>query len=169
NRPAAELAEILQKVLATDAQQSGPANPSGVAPRFEPATVASSAPSNRLGTGLGTATASAGLGTGTLSMGGASRARPFSPALAVQRPASDAGSAGAAYRAGAAKVVVDEQMHTLVIQTVPTEYQRILHILRRLDVPATEIMLEGTIAEVTLTDELKFGLKWFFEKGNHRL
>jgi general secretion pathway protein D len=79
------------------------------------------------------------------------------------------GSGGVAYRAGAAKVVVDEQMHTLVIQTVPTEYQRILRILRHLDVPGTQVMLEGTIAEVTLTDELKFGLKWFFEKGHHSL
>ena len=170
NRPAAELAEILHKVLATDAQQQpGAANPPSVAPRYEPGTVASPAPSNRMGTGLGGGTAVAGLGTGTLAAGGASRTGPFSAAQTAQRPASDAGSAGASYRAGAAKVVVDEQMHTLVIQTVPSEYQRILHVLRRLDVPTTEIMLEGTIAEVTLTDELKFGLKWFFEKGNHRL
>ena len=83
-------------------------------------------------------------------------------------PRQDAGAAaGAAYRAGAAKVVVDEQMHTLVIQTVPTEYQRILRILRRIDVAGTQIMIEAAIAEVTLTDELKFGVKWFFEKGNH--
>jgi len=168
NRPAAELAEILHKVLATDAQpQSGTANPGGVAPRFEPATtVASPAPSNRTG-GLGGGTVTAGLGAGGPAGGGASRTGLFSQR--GQRPASDAGAAGDSYRAGAAKVVVDDQMHTLVIQTVPTEYQRILHILRRLDVPATQIMLEGTIAEVTLTDELKFGLKWFFEKGNHSL
>jgi general secretion pathway protein D len=58
-------------------------------------------------------------------------------------------------------------MHTLVVQTVPTEYQRILRILRRIDVAGTQIMIEASIAEVTLTDELKFGVKWFFEKGNH--
>jgi general secretion pathway protein D len=58
-------------------------------------------------------------------------------------------------------------MHTLVIQTMPTEYQRILRILRRLDVAGTQIMIEASIAEVTLTDELKFGVKWFFEKGHH--
>ena len=54
-----------------------------------------------------------------------------------------------------------------MIQTVPTEYQRIARILRRLDVAGTQIMIEASIAEVTLTDELKFGVKWFFEKGNH--
>src|SRR5260370_40524622 len=83
-------------------------------------------------------------------------------------PRQDAGAAAAAaYRAGAAKVVVDEQMHTLVIQTVPTEYQRILRILRRIDVAGTQIMIQASIAQVTLTDELKVGLKRFFEKGKH--
>ncbi len=60
-------------------------------------------------------------------------------------------------------------MHTLVIQTVPSEYQRILRVLRRLDVAGTQVIIEASIAEVTLTDELKFGVKWFFEKGNHSL
>jgi general secretion pathway protein D len=165
NRAAAELAEILHKVLATDAQ-SGGGGPGGVAPRLEPATVASPASSVRTGTGLGTGTASAGLGTGTALGGGASRTSLFTSAQMT--PRQDAGAAAAAaYRAGAAKVVVDEQMHTLVIQTVPTEYQRILRILRRIDVAGTQIMIEAAIAEVTLTDELKFGVKWFFEKGNH--
>src|SRR5262249_57609249 len=86
NRPAAELAAILQKVLATDAQQPGAANPAGVAPRFEPATVASPAPSNRMGTGLGAATASPGLGTGTVATGGASPTGLFSTAPPAHRP-----------------------------------------------------------------------------------
>ena len=166
NRPAAELAEVLHKILATDAQQSGGASPGSVAPRLEPATVASPATSVRPGAGLGTS--AAGLGMGTAVGGGASRSGLF--ASAQTAPRQDAGAAGASsYRAGAAKVVVDEQMHTLVIQTVPTEYQRILRILRRLDVAGTQVMIEASIAEVTLTDELKFGVKWFFEKGNHSL
>jgi general secretion pathway protein D len=165
NRPAAELAEVLQKVLATDAQQSGAPSPTGVAPRFDPGTVASPAQASRTGVGLG-ATAVAGLGAGSAAAGGMSRTSLFSTAQAT-RPASDASSGSFAYRAGPAKVVVDEPMHTLVIQTAPPEYQRILRILRRLDVAGTQIMIEASIAEVTLTDELKFGVKWFFEKGHH--
>src|SRR5215831_4745922 len=164
NRPAAELAEILHKVLATD-PQSGGGSPGGVAPRLEAATVTSPASSVRTGTGLGIGTASAGLGTGTALGGGLSRTSMFSSAQTT--PRQDAGAAAAAYRAGAAKVVVDDQMHALVIQTVPTEYQRILRILRRIDVAGTQIVIEASIAEVTLTDELKFGVKWFFEKGHH--
>jgi general secretion pathway protein D len=169
NRPAGELADVLHKILASDAQ-SGGGGPGGVAPRLEPATVASSASTGRTGfgtsgTGMGSGTSSmAGLGGGFAGAGGgASRSSMFSSA----QTAPSAATAAVSYRAGAAKVVVDEPMHTLVIQTVPSEYQRILRILRRLDVAGTQVIIEASIAEVTLTDELKFGVKWFFEKGNH--
>ena len=38
--------------------------------------------------------------------------------------------------------------------------------LRRLDVPPLQVLIEATIAEVTLNDELKYGLEWFFSSGN---
>jgi general secretion pathway protein D len=167
NRSAAELADVLHKVLASDAQ-SGGGSPGGVAPRLEPATVASPASTGRTGTGFGTSATGLGGGTGIAGLGGgASRSSMFSSGQTAQR--TDAAAAASSYRAGAAKIVVDEPMHTLVIQTVPSEYQRILRILRRLDVAGTQIMIEASIAEVTLTDELKFGVKWFFEKGNHSI
>jgi general secretion pathway protein D len=171
NRPAAELADVLHKILATDAQ-SGGASPGGVAPRLEPTTVASPASTGRTGTGFGTSATGLGGGTGIAGLGGGgggglSRSSMFSSAQNTSR--ADAGAAASSYRAGAAKIVVDEAMHTLVIQTVPSEYQRILRILRRLDVAGTQVIIEASIAEVTLTDELKFGVKWFFEKGNHSI
>jgi general secretion pathway protein D len=58
-------------------------------------------------------------------------------------------------------------MHTLVIETMPSEYKRIERILRRLDVAGTQIMIEVSVLEVDLTDELRFGVQWFFQKGNH--
>jgi general secretion pathway protein D len=155
---------VLHKILATDAQAGG----GGVAPRLEPATVALPAQS-RTGTGLGTSTAGLGAGTGVTGLGagtatgGTSRTGLFSSAQSAPSTAT----AAASYRAGAAKIVVDEPMHTLVIQTVPSEYQRILRILRRLDVAGTQVIIEASIAEVDLTDELQFGVQWFFEKGNH--
>jgi general secretion pathway protein D len=164
NRPAAELANLLQKILSTDEQPPTAAPAGGTAPRFEPATAVSSAPSGRdprmsaIPTSVGGRPAS-GLATG----GGSSRM----VAAPQARGPAEAGQTGAAFRAGGSKVVVDEQKHALVIQTVPPEYDRILRILRRLDVVATQVMLEAAIAEVTLTDELKFGLKWFFEKRHN--
>jgi general secretion pathway protein D len=39
--------------------------------------------------------------------------------------------------------------------------------LESVDISPTQVMIEATIAEVTLNDELKFGVRWFFEKGKH--
>ena len=42
-------------------------------------------------------------------------------------------------------------------------------ILERIDVMPNQVLLEATIAEVRLTDELSMGLRWFFQMGNHQL
>jgi general secretion pathway protein D len=161
NRPAAELAGILQKVLATK-DETASSGPAGVAPRFEPATVVSPPSPARDGR-VSVSTTGAALETGRT--GG--RSRPVLSSQVQGGPRSGPDSGASTYWAGDAKIVVDEQRHALVIQTVPSEYQRIRRILRHLDMPATQVMLEAAIAEVTLTDELKFGLKWFFEKRHN--
>jgi general secretion pathway protein D len=38
-------------------------------------------------------------------------------------------------------------------------------VLTEVDVMPPQVLIEATIAEVTLTDDLKFGVRWFFEKG----
>ena len=155
NRPATELAGILHKMLATDGQGSPAApGPGGVAPRFEQATATSPPSAGR--------ELRPTLASGT---GGLSRQFGSSQASGTSRPTAEAGAT--AYRAGAAKVVVDEQKHALVIQTAPGEYRRILRILRHLDTPASQVMIEAAIAEITLTDELKLGVKWFFENRHN--
>ena len=32
-----------------------------------------------------------------------------------------------------------------------------------------QVLLEATIAEVRLKDDLKMGVRWFFQAGNHQL
>jgi general secretion pathway protein D len=38
--------------------------------------------------------------------------------------------------------------------------------LRRLDVQPVQVLIEATIIEVQLRDELQYGVRWFFESGN---
>ena len=38
-------------------------------------------------------------------------------------------------------------------------------ILARIDVAPSQVLLEATIAEITLNDELKLGMRWFFERN----
>lgn len=66
-------------------------------------------------------------------------------------------------------VVADEENNALLISTTAREYKRIEQILRQLDVLPTQVFLETVIAEVTLNDELEFGVRFFFESGGFAL
>ena len=44
-----------------------------------------------------------------------------------------------------------------------------IQILDRIDVAPNQVLLEATIAEVRLNDDLKMGVRWFFQAGNHQL
>jgi len=66
-------------------------------------------------------------------------------------------------------VVADEENNALLISTTAKNYRRIEQILRQLDVRPTQVLIEVVIAEVTLNDELKFGLRWAIQKGGLRL
>ncbi|MER9843844.1 type II secretion system secretin GspD [Mesorhizobium australicum] len=68
-----------------------------------------------------------------------------------------------------ATVVADVENNALLIQTTARDYGRIEHILTKLDVLPTQVMLEAVIAEVTLDDQLKYGLRWFFENGGTKV
>lgn len=67
------------------------------------------------------------------------------------------------------RVVVDDANNALLIMATPSEYKRIARILQRIDVFPNQVLLEAVIAEVSLKDELKFGLRWYFEKNNHSI
>ncbi len=62
-------------------------------------------------------------------------------------------------------IIADETNNTILISATAAEVKRIRRILTQVDVMPNQVLLEATIAEVTLNDELKFGLRWFFEKG----
>ena len=47
----------------------------------------------------------------------------------------------------------------------PYEYQKIERILTKLDVVATQVLIEASIVEVTLTDDLQYGLEWAFDNN----
>ncbi|MGI9501592.1 MAG: secretin N-terminal domain-containing protein, partial [Geminicoccaceae bacterium] len=64
------------------------------------------------------------------------------------------------------KIVADEGNNSLLIKAPPKEYRKIEAALRELDRPPLQVLLEATIAEVTLTDKLRYGVQWFFDTGN---
>lgn len=67
------------------------------------------------------------------------------------------------------RVVADDGNNSLLIYASPTEFQRIGNLLERLDLMPSQVMIEATIAEVTLNDELSYGLRWFFENAESQI
>lgn len=62
-----------------------------------------------------------------------------------------------------ARIVADEVNNSLVIYATTREYKKIESALRRLDVMPSQILIEASILEVSLTGELSYGLEWYFD------
>jgi general secretion pathway protein D len=65
-------------------------------------------------------------------------------------------------------IVADEKNNALVIFARPRDYKMIEAMIQRLDVVPLQVLIEATIAEVTLNDTLQFGLQWFFSKASSK-
>lgn len=56
--------------------------------------------------------------------------------------------------------VVDERRNTIIFQGDPQRWRGIQSVLARLDQPARQVLIEVTVAEVTLGDEISSGVEW---------
>ena len=62
--------------------------------------------------------------------------------------------------------VVDERANALIFHTSGAEYQSIMPLIDKLDVLPRQVMLDITIAEVTMSGEFKYGVEWAFKNGD---
>ncbi len=69
----------------------------------------------------------------------------------------------------ATRIVASDSTNTLLIHATHAEYQRVLGMLHRLDVPPRQVLVEATIIEVSLNDELRYGVQYFLEEGDTRI
>jgi general secretion pathway protein D len=63
---------------------------------------------------------------------------------------------------GNIRIIADEIKNSLVILATTAEYRMIEATLKKLDSMPLQVLIEVTIAEVTLNDDLQYGLQWFF-------
>ena len=63
------------------------------------------------------------------------------------------------------RIVSDDYNNSLLVYATPYEYQKVERILTKLDVVATQVLIEASIVEVTLTDDLQYGLEWAFDNN----
>jgi len=94
-----------------------------------------------------------------------SRRRPA--VYPLQTTATSAEGGGAA-TTSQVRVVADDARNAIIVWGNDNEQNDMAQLIARLDTTPVQVLLEATIAEVTLTDELNFGLRWFFEGGSAR-
>ena len=102
-----------------------------------------------------------------LTMGSASTA-PASTQPGSTQPTTGTAAATAANANNNrhSSIMVDESRNALIYRGDPAEWQRLLPLIRQMDMAARQVMIEVTIAEVTLDDSTQFGVNWL-AKDSH--
>ena len=158
NRQAKELVEVLNSIFAGNGDAEEGAQP--LPPVQRAAVRTANADSAQLETGVAPPDRFA-----IVSASGAAP-KTFEPFSNV--PLGASGGDSAAFGAGGPggsriKIVADPSQNALLILATHTDYKRIERIIANLDIIPNQVLIEATIAEVTLNDDLKFGVRWFLQ------
>jgi general secretion pathway protein D len=63
-------------------------------------------------------------------------------------------------------IIADRENNALLIMASPQDYRGIEAVIQQLDVPPRQVLIDATIAEVTLSDDLDYGVRWFLQQNN---
>lgn len=165
NGRALDLANLLNETLGTGTVGTSRRGSRDVAPGREVSRLSSRA--SRPSTGV------------PLSSPGQQQSTQMQPMLARQgrRQAEDSATsppplpAGPGQAPGASapppiRITADEVNNLLLINASPAEYRRIANVLREIDRPPLQVMINATIVEVTLNDSLRYGVQVFLKGKN---
>jgi len=98
------------------------------------------------------------------------KAEPDKPAAAPSAPAPPAAGGGSETGSGAIRgevgITVDEVRNALIIKALPRDYQIIENVLVRIDIMPRQVLIEATIAEITLDETTDLGIEWTFDNIN---
>lgn len=67
---------------------------------------------------------------------------------------------------GKVRIIADEPNNSIVIVATAHEYEIIRPIINQLDVMPLQVLIDATIVEVDLKNDLKYGMQWSFDTGN---
>ena len=105
---------------------------------------------------LGGTTGIGGTTTGAAGAAGTPGGAGMAP---LRERAAAGGGAGTALKEGV-RIIPDEENNLLVVVAPPYEWNIISRILKQLDIMPRQVLNEVLIAEVRLTDDLKFGIEF---------
>lgn len=150
NGSARHLGEVLKGIYGGSSGTAAGAA-SGVAPGLASTTAS-------------TASTGTAMAAGGLNIGGASNAsRGASTAGVGQQTAGQ--SISTVQLGGNVRVVADELNNAILVYGSPAQFGKVEEALRKLDTPPTQVLIEASIIEVTLNDDLNYGVQWLFSEN----
>jgi general secretion pathway protein D len=75
-------------------------------------------------------------------------------------------SSGGMSNSSSIRITPNPSNNTIVISATPKDYRKILATLRQMDAPSTQVLINTMIAEVTLNNQLRYGVQAYFESNN---
>ncbi|KZK81546.1 Type II secretion system protein D precursor [Pseudovibrio sp. Ad13] len=63
-------------------------------------------------------------------------------------------------------IVADTRNNALLVNSTYKEFKHIRDVVQALDLPLSQVVIEATIAEVNINDNLSYGVQWYLSKGN---
>jgi general secretion pathway protein D len=67
---------------------------------------------------------------------------------------------------GDVNIIADEVNNALIIVATAQDYAVVERVIKQLDVMPLQVLIDATIVDVSLTDNLKYGIKWFLSHNN---
>lgn len=126
-------------------------------------------PTSSLAPGLAPATVGGSVGGENSATNGAVPTPDGSTAVAVAvagKPAMTEDGGLSIDSLDEARIVADKTNNSLMIMSTEATYQQILEAVKRIDVMPMQVQVEASIMEVSLTDNLQYGLQWYFKNSN---
>ena len=105
-----------------------------------------------------------------IQLGGGAATRPVMPGgisannsqLDQSNPTSQQNS-----DANGTTITADETNNAILVFSTPRNYALIEDALRKLDVPPLQVMIEAMVSEVTLNNNLQYGIQWYLNDGSN--
>lgn len=79
---------------------------------------------------------------------------------------SDSGTNSGGGNSSTIRITANPSNNTIVISATPKDYRKILATLRQMDSPATQVLINTMIAEVSLNNQLRYGVQAYVESNN---
>jgi len=83
--------------------------------------------------------------------------------------ATVAGTTVAGEGNGLVTIMADQDNNAILVMASPADYRMIEAAIRQLDIQPRQVLINAIISEVTLNDELDYGVGWFLSGGNFEL